>query len=137
MTNSDRKEILSQLQDAFVTEDKIDHRVATEVVRIDNHNAARLTQIKQPTVEEQLYAKYPDAVNVKEMIAILGSNSETSVKLAGTKLKKMLMDAFNDPVTVGKLVSLSRDFHAKFYSTSNDIKKQMVLYCFVSEMNKI
>ena len=80
MNNKDRREILAQLQDTFVPEEKRESRLTTEVLRIDNHNVARVTQIKDPPLEDQIYAKYPDTVSIKEMIMLLRGNSESSVK---------------------------------------------------------
>ncbi len=37
MKYKDRQEILAQLQDAFIPEEKRESRLTTEVIRIDNH----------------------------------------------------------------------------------------------------
>ncbi|MBP5331145.1 MAG: hypothetical protein J6Y89_04780, partial [Lachnospiraceae bacterium] len=92
----DRSEILAQLQDAFVQEEKKESRVTTEVLRIDNHNVARVTQIRDPSLEEKLYAKYPEAVTIREMITILGSSDDSDIKQAGLRLQKKTLDSFDD-----------------------------------------
>ena len=137
MKDKDRQEILSQLQGAFFTEEKQETRMTTEVLRFDNHNIARMTSIRELPIEEQIYAKYPDAVVVKEMITILGSNQETPVKEASKRLNKMLVDTGGDESAVEKLISLCRNFEMKYYSTADGIKKQMVLYCFIAEADKL
>ena len=137
MKYKDRSEILAQLQDAFGSDERPEARLTTEVVRIDNHNVARVTQIKDPTIEEQLYAKYPDALSVKEMIGILESNPESNIKSTGLKLHRMLTGAFSDEEAIQKLVKICRDYESKLYSTSDGVKKQLVLYCFVADLDKL
>ncbi len=137
MKNQDRQEILSQLQDAFFSEDKQDDRMTTEVLRIDNRNVARMTSIKERPTEDQLYTKYPNAVVVKEMITILNGYSERSIKEAGKKLQSKLVEASEDADTIYKLIDLCRDYQSKYLSTLDTIKKQMVLYCFISDFGKM
>ena len=137
MNNKDRREILAQLQDTFVPEEKRESRLTTEVLRIDNHNVARVTQIKDPPLEDQIYAKYPDTVSIKEMIMLLRGNSESSVKEAGGRLRKSFVDAFDDEEMLMKIADICRDYESMYYSTADDIKKQLLLYRFVSEFDKI
>ena len=137
MNNKDRREILAQLQDTFVPEEKRESRLTTEVLRIDNHNVARVTQIKDPPLEDQIYAKYPDTVSIKEMIMLLRGNSESSVKEAGGRLRKAFVDAFDDEEMLMKIADICRDYESMYYSTADDIKKQLLLYRFVSEFDKI
>ncbi|MCR5324052.1 MAG: hypothetical protein K6E85_12360 [Lachnospiraceae bacterium] len=137
MKDKDRIEILVQLQDAFIPEEKRESRLTTEVLRIDNHNVARVTEIKDPPLEEQLYAKYPDAIAIKEMIMILSGNNEKPVKEAGTRLRKKFVGAFEDPEMIIKLAAVCRDAETKYYSTTDDIRKQLLLYRFVADVDKI
>lgn len=134
MKYKDRQEILTQLQDAFIPEEKRESRLTTEVIRIDNHNVARVTEIKDLSVEEQLYAKYPDAVVIKEMITAMSKSTDSSVKKAGSRLREIFTEAFEDPEKINKLVNLCREYETKYYSTADEIKKQLVLYCLASEI---
>ena len=134
MKNQDRQEILTQLQDAFGMEEQRQSRITTEILRIDNHNVARVTQIKEPSIEEQLYAKYPEAVSVREMINILENNYEPHIKESGRRLRKMLIGAFGDEAMIQKLVKACREYQTKFYGTPDSIRKQLLLYYFVSEI---
>ncbi|MCR5329774.1 MAG: hypothetical protein K6E62_01110 [Lachnospiraceae bacterium] len=134
MKNKDRQEILAQLSDAFIPEEKRELRLTTEVVRMDNHNVARVTEIRELSGEEQLYAKYPEAVAVKEMITILSRDSDRSVQKGADRLRELLMGSAEDPEKIDKLTAACRECQTKYYSTVDDIKRQMVLYCFVSEL---
>ena len=71
------------------------------------------------------------------MIGILESNPESNIKSTGLKLHRMLTGAFSDEEAIQKLVKICRDYESKLYSTSDGVKKQLVLYCFVADLDKL
>ena len=133
----EKQEILAQLRGVFIPEEKRESRLTTELLRIDNHNVARVTEIKDYPPEEQIYERYPDSISIKEMTMVLSGNSESSVKEAGTRLRKMFLDSLEDIDRIREIATVCRDFETKYYSTADDIKKQLVLYCLISELDKM
>ena len=68
---------------------------------------------------------------------VLSGNNESSVKEAGTRLRKMFLDALDDIDRIKEIAEVCRDFETKYYSTADDIKRQFVLYCLISEIDKM
>ena len=66
LEKQEKQVILAQLRGAFIPEEKHESRLTTELLRIDNHNVARVTEIKDYPPEEQIYERYPDSISIRK-----------------------------------------------------------------------
>jgi len=138
---SGNSEIIGQLQDAFGIESPMKEvRLKTEVIRIDNHNAARVVQIKDPPEEQLVYSKYKDAYTVKSLIDNLLAQKDTKAKDAALKLRSIIVEASknNDTERINNIISTCKVLEGKVYSlTPGSAQSGLTYFFIIEEINKL
>lgn len=139
MKYKDRADILEQLKDAFVPDNTVkESRVTTEVVRMDGHNVARVTNITQVSQGEEIYAKYPKSYVVKNLIGILKTVNMVDAVKACDKLEHTLFALAHKPDELDELLRICTECEQRIYgSPIGSTQREMVYYYIIDRILKL
>ncbi len=141
MKYKDRAEILAQLSEEFVPEkDQSLDRLKTEVVRIDGHNVARVTEIKDVVTEQGMFDAYPASYCIKDILVKLNSMKSMDARDAYYRLKTLYINAYReqDFGSIESLIKKCKDFSQRLHATGgSSVKEGLVCTYIVSEISKL
>ena len=136
MTKSEKASILSGLKEAMKPESAgSEDRVMTEVVSIDHHRAARVTEIKELQPETLVYDHFPEANLVRLLAGKLNSSHNSESRAAAAMLTDKLAEAARagDNNRIMEIIAACKEYEKRFNGSAIDSVTGEIAACYIAE----
>ena len=132
--------LITQLKQAFGQgdENQGELRVTTEVVTIDNHKSARVTEIRDLPSLDMLYIRHPESYSIRELVTLLRSRRGDGCLEAAYRLENAAVSAESDYGRLLDICLLARDWASRLNGARNGtIQGDLATAYVVGEISRL